>query len=228
MSAYLGRRGFNHLRARLSERDVAVVRSVREHRFLTARQIEQLHFADHATELAGARVCRRVLARLTRRSAVGSAPASRRRRARRFGLLRLRARARRQSPPGRGTVAASPSPRRSSSITRWPSPTRTSNSCGPHCGQLEVLSEVEVEPACWRRYTGSGGAPEILRPDLYVVTASGDFEDCWFLEIDRGTESPAAISAQVPRLRDLLAQRQRAAGARRVPARRLGRPGRGA
>src|SRR5918912_4442559 len=65
MSAYLGRRGLAQLRDRLSERDLEVISSVAEHRFLTTRQIETLHFADHATELAGARVCRRVLARLT-------------------------------------------------------------------------------------------------------------------------------------------------------------------
>ena len=33
-----------------------------------------------------------------------------------------------------------------------------------------------------------------MKPDLYVVTGRDDFEDCWFIEIDRGTESPAAIS----------------------------------
>ena len=60
-------------------------------------------------------------------------------------------------------------------------------------GQFELV-EVEVEPACWRRYMGPGGAAEFVRPDLYVVTASGAYEDCWFLEIDRGTESPAATS----------------------------------
>src|SRR5918911_3628341 len=65
MSAYLGRRGLAQLRERLSERDVQVLRSVAEHRFLRTRQIEALHFDDHASDLAGARVCRRVLARLT-------------------------------------------------------------------------------------------------------------------------------------------------------------------
>src|ERR687888_1729870 len=65
MSAYLGRRGLAQLRDHLSERDLDVIRSVAEHRFLMTRQLEALHFADHATELAGARVCRRVLARLT-------------------------------------------------------------------------------------------------------------------------------------------------------------------
>src|SRR5207302_5513936 len=64
MSAYLGRRGLTQLRQRLSERDLAILRSVADHRFLTARQVEALHFADHATQLAAARVCRRVLARL--------------------------------------------------------------------------------------------------------------------------------------------------------------------
>jgi hypothetical protein len=59
-------------------------------------------------------------------------------------------------------------------------------------GELELVG-IEVEPTCWRRYIGSGGAAEFVRPDLYAVTTHGDFEDCWFLEIDRGTESAAAI-----------------------------------
>src|SRR5437870_4997317 len=66
MSAYLGRRGLDERQENLSDRDLAVIRSVRQHRFLTARQIEEFHFTTHATDQAGARVCRRVLARLTR------------------------------------------------------------------------------------------------------------------------------------------------------------------
>src|SRR5689334_1629098 len=65
MKARLSRQGLERLRASLSERDLAVVNSLAQHRFLTARQIEALHFACHATELTGARVCRRTLARLT-------------------------------------------------------------------------------------------------------------------------------------------------------------------
>jgi hypothetical protein len=56
------------------------------------------------------------------------------------------------------------------------------------------LVTVEVEPACWRRYIGPSGARELVRPDLYLVTSAGDFEDCWFVEIDRGTESSTAIT----------------------------------
>jgi hypothetical protein len=60
--------------------------------------------------------------------------------------------------------------------------------------RLFDLVEVEIEPRCWRRFSGPGGAPAFVKPDLYVVSGRDDFEDCWFIEIDRGTESPAAIS----------------------------------
>ena len=46
MSAHLGRRGLAQLLERLSERDLDVIGSVAEHRFLTARQIEALHFSE--------------------------------------------------------------------------------------------------------------------------------------------------------------------------------------
>ena len=54
--------------------------------------------------------------------------------------------------------------------------------------QLQLLT-VQLEPACWRTFTGLGGGRLVLQPDLYVVTGAGQFEDHWFIEIDRGTES---------------------------------------
>jgi hypothetical protein len=193
MSAYLGRRGLEQLRDRLSERDLAVLRSVGEHRFLTARQIEALHFIEHSSDQAGARVCRRVLARLTRDRLLA-------RLRRRVGGVR--------AGSASFVYALGPAGSRLLDETRrrFTEPSalfldHTLAVADAHIalvsaarnGQLELLS-VEVEPDCWRRYIGSGGAPKIIRPDLYVVTASGAFEDCWFLEIDRATESPAAIS----------------------------------
>jgi hypothetical protein len=59
--------------------------------------------------------------------------------------------------------------------------------------RLFDLVEVEIEPTSWRRFSGPGGAPAFIKPDLYVVTGRDEFEDCWFIEIDRGTESPQAI-----------------------------------
>jgi hypothetical protein len=59
-------------------------------------------------------------------------------------------------------------------------------------GQLELV-EATTEPGCWRSYLGPAGDKRTLKPDLYAVTAAGDFEDHWFCEIDRATESLPTI-----------------------------------
>jgi hypothetical protein len=177
----------------LSERDLAVLRSVRDHRFLSAPQVEELHFADHATKLAGARVCRKVLARLSRDRVLARLD-------RRVGGVRAGSASfvYTLGPIGRRIVGGT------SGRSGEPSALfldHTLAIADAHIdlvradreAQVELL-KVQIEPACWRRYTGRGGAPEVLRPDLYAVTGSADYEDFWFLEIDRSTESPAAIS----------------------------------
>jgi hypothetical protein len=58
--------------------------------------------------------------------------------------------------------------------------------------RIELL-QVQTEPTCWRDYLASGGTQRTLKPDLYALTASGEFEDHWFLEIDRATESLPTI-----------------------------------
>jgi hypothetical protein len=192
MSAYLGRRGLDQLRERLSERDLAVLSSVAEHRFLTARQVEELHFTDHASGLSGARVCRRVLARLSKERVLS-------RLARRVGGVRA----------GSASFVYALGPvggRLLDDHRRFTEPSalfldHTLAVAEAHvelvkATRLELIEllSVEIEPSCWRRYVGRAGAVETLRPDVYVVTATGAFEHCWFLEIDRGTESPAALA----------------------------------
>jgi hypothetical protein len=68
-----------------------------------------------------------------------------------------------------------------------------------HRGDALELIGVQTEPECWRRYTGLGGARLVLQPDLYVVTGAGEFEDHWFVEIDRGTENPSRLLAKCHR-----------------------------
>src|SRR5687768_17285305 len=54
------------LRASLSDRDLAVLRSVADLRYVTGKQLQTLHFdGDHQTDLTAARTCRRVLERLS-------------------------------------------------------------------------------------------------------------------------------------------------------------------
>lgn len=54
---------------------------------------------------------------------------------------------------------------------------------------LVELSQFQTEPNCWRSW-GSG----ILKPDAYIVTVTPEFEDHWFLEVDRATESTSTIA----------------------------------
>jgi hypothetical protein len=55
------------------------------------------------------------------------------------------------------------------------------------------LLTYDTEPACWRSYSGPGGAPATLKPDAFAVLDLGRFEDRYFCEIDNATESGTRI-----------------------------------
>jgi hypothetical protein len=57
-----------------------------------------------------------------------------------------------------------------------------------------IIVELQRDPDCWRAYSGIHGGIVNLRPDLAMVTTSGDYEDHWFLEIDRDTEAPSRVT----------------------------------
>jgi len=177
----------------LSERDLAIVEAVAEHRFLTARHIEALLFHDHASPLAAARICRRVLARLTAQRLLT-------RLKRRVGGVRAGSAS---YVYALGTVGGRLVVGTRSRVTE-PSPLFLDHTLAIADARIALeiaarerlfdLVEVEIEPKSWRRFPGPSGAPASVKPDLYVVTGRGEFEDCWFIEIDRGTESPAAVT----------------------------------
>jgi len=54
------------------------------------------------------------------------------------------------------------------------------------------ISEFQTEPSCWRHW-GSG----VLKPDAYLATVTPEFEDHWFIEVDRATESSTTIARKV-------------------------------
>ena len=56
-----------------------------------------------------------------------------------------------------------------------------------------TLADVHFEPDCWRWYRGRLGKTAVLKPDMYAVTQMGDYEDHWFIEIDRDTETVALV-----------------------------------
>lgn len=205
LSSRTGRRGLAVVRGSLSARDWAVLQGVARHRYLSTRQVEGFWFHDHATPLAGARVCRRVLRRLSDlhlltplQRRIGGIRAGSASYIWRIGVLgdRLLREGtdnprQRQREPGQlflqhclaiadahlALVAA-------------------------HRGGTLELITVQTEPDCWRPYTGLGGARLVLEPDLYVVIgdpSDAAFVNCWFIEIDRGSEHPKRLLAKCAR-----------------------------
>lgn len=180
--------------AALSDRDHAVLQSIRTHRFLTSKHITTLHFHDHASASAGARAARSVLERLRKYRLVATLD-------RRVGGIYGGS-----STPTyyldaagiRVTDGAASSKRRrhepSKTFVRHTlaiADTAVELVSAERGGELELIS-VDPEPSCWRSYPGLGGGTVTLKPDLHAVTTPGagsEYEDSWFIEIDLGTET---------------------------------------
>jgi hypothetical protein len=195
-----GRIGAAQLRIRiesLSARDLAVLRSVRDHRFLGTRHVEALHFRGHATALSAARLSRRLLLRLYKQNLLDHLD-------RRIGGIRAGSAGYIWTLSSAGArllaeVDGDPSIRR-----QYEPSLRLLNHYlaiaevhvelieADGAGRFEV-TDVQIEPASWRRFHGLGGEIRLIRPDLAVVTASGEYEDHWFLEVDLGSEHPPTV-----------------------------------
>ncbi|MGO4299337.1 replication-relaxation family protein [Leifsonia sp. RAF41] len=184
---------------RLSSRDLAVLDDIEAFRLLTTRLVQRLHFpigtgtaTGHATAGGATKAAVRVLTRLAGHGVVGHLE-------RRIGGVR-------QGSQGyiwqlTSTGATLQRARRGESGRRRyvePSALFTEHTLAVAemgaslrelalSDQLELLA-LETEPSCWREYIGSHGTAQIVKPDLYAVTATGAYEDHLFLEVDRGTE----------------------------------------
>jgi Replication-relaxation len=198
------------LRDRLSERDFAILRSVAEYQFLTARHIEVLHFADHAA-ISGARIARRTLARLRNVRLLGVL-------ARRIGGVRAGStgmvhyvdvvgRQLLERRSGRHLRGFREPSQRFLDHRLAIADTHVALVQADQQGHLELVT-CAVEPASWRRFTGLGGARLTLKADLYVETAAAsnsEFLHAWFIEIDLGTET---IPTLLKKCRDYETYRQ--------------------
>ena len=191
-----GRTPVVHGKAQLSERELAVLVSVDRYKHLSAKQIEELHFFDHATSLTGARTCRRVLARLTGAGILW-------RLERRIGGMRAGSVSYVYglTPLGRRIILRGEGAR---IRRREPSDEFLDHTLA--IAQLAVdlyclarsesdidLLEVEPEPHCWRSFTAGLEGTETLKPDLSLALKAGDYDYHWFVEVDRATHSAAAV-----------------------------------
>ena len=186
------------LHERLSDRDLAILESLRTHRLLSTRQVQRLHFAHGYTSPSAATRCaNRVLDRLEGHGLI-------RRLARRIGGVRRGSSGLiwQLGPTGERLLRTLHGGSRRRYVE--PSTTFAAHTVATAelairlhemraAGDLELLG-LETEPVCWRTFIGSHGVQEWLKPDLYAVTASGDFEDHWFIEVDLATEHPPVVA----------------------------------
>jgi hypothetical protein len=187
---------------RLSERDYAVLDVVGAHRFLTTRQLHAFTFqpSHPSTSESTERVCRRVLMRLENWGLL-------QRPVRRIGgleagsassvwMLTTAGQRLRNQRSGLGAVGRIREP--GEGFVRHYLAIADSHLAliqAQRAKRLELL-DVQIEPAAWRGYTGPTGTPVTLKPDLYAVTATGEYEDHWFMEVDRATESIPTLIKQ--------------------------------
>ena len=207
--ARLGARQLGRVAGLLSERDIRVVREVRRHRFLSTKHLEALIFAGHASQASAARSCRRVLERLRRDGLIEHLE-------RRVGGIRA-------GSAGHVWHLTHAGSRLLTLLDGDGTPTRfrePSQRLLDHylmvadihlalrtgaSGDGFELLDLALEPASWRRYTGIGGEPRLIRPDLAAVTASGDYQDSWLLEADTGSEHPPTVVRACRRYLDYFA-----------------------
>jgi hypothetical protein len=200
---YLTKRAWQSSAERLLDRDLAVLRYVSDLRFVSGDQLTRLCFVDAADAASNARAARRALLRLTQLGAlerlprpIGGIRAGSAGFVYRLGLGGQRLaiqlgwqperRRRRSAVPGTLFICHA--------LAVAELHTRLVE--GDRSRRFELL-ELRGEPSCWRSYDGIAAQRAVLKPDSYVRLGLGDYEDSYFIEVDRGTEGSRAIERQV-------------------------------
>ncbi len=181
----------------LGKRDKEVLLAIQRHRYLMTGQVQRLIFTDAATATAALRAASRCLRKLKSLGLVCTL--SRRIGGVRAGsgslvwyishagerLLRLHDH---KPLPARRFFEPSPY-----FLAHTLAVSEISIQLAELCREQGMaLSSLQPEPECWRSYS-EHGAHLSLKPDLYAVTVSDEYEDRWFFEVDLDTESPAKV-----------------------------------
>jgi hypothetical protein len=195
-SRYVTAARARRLAAHLSDRELAVLASLRLLRVATSAQLERLHFAEVTTRQA-----RMVMASLVERRLIALLP-------RRVGGVRAGSAGyvyvldvvgqhlspvsgrRVQRPWPVGTPFLAHSLAVSELYVRLMEAERQDR------GELR-LGEFRTEPACWRSFAAPGAGRMTLKPDAEVTLRLGRFEDRWFIEVDRATESRSTLDRKL-------------------------------
>lgn len=183
----------------LSERDWEILWFVLRHRYATTIHLRRAFFIDHATTAAATRACVRVLDRLLGHRLLG-------RLERRVGGIKhgsasfiwrldvVSERLLRPNADARRTRFADPSP---------PFLDHALAVTEAHVAILDAMrsgglpaATVAIETEAWRTYLSRFGVSTVLKPDMFATLSTPDYDDHWYIEIDRGTESLPVLLAK--------------------------------
>lgn len=193
----LSARQLEELDISLSDRDKQVLKHVQNYRYLMSGQVRRLCFTEAASPQAGLRATNRCLKKLKELGLIDTL--SRRIGGVRAGsasfvwfishagerLLRLHGQAR-----STARRAFEPSPY---FLAHTLAVAETSIQLTEISNKNDIqLSSMQIEPECWREYSEYGSQLS-LKPDLYVATVSGEYEDRYFIEVDLDTESTSKV-----------------------------------
>jgi len=192
-SRYVTASVLRRLDAALTERDRAVLGTLRQLRLATALQLERLHYADttprHRRRALSQLEANRLISRLPRTIGgvrAGSAGSI-------FVLDLAGQRLTGSSGPARGLRIERPWTPGLPFLAHTLAITElyVRLVLADRARELELV-DFAAEPAAWRRFQTTGGWAT-LKPDAGLSLGAGRFEDHWFIEVDRGTEAPATI-----------------------------------
>jgi hypothetical protein len=189
---YLSSARIEELRGDLSPKEMAIIKSLNQLRLASASQLERLHFPGDS-----ARNRRRVLQAMTERGllfrldrVIGGQRAGSSGFQYSLGVAGKRILAEHQGVRIRqATATGSPFQAHTLAVTEVAVRLYEAE----RAGLVEVL-DFQGEPHCWRRYPGPGGASVTCKPDAYVRLGIGQFSDSYFIEVDRGFESPETLA----------------------------------
>jgi hypothetical protein len=183
----------------LSERDWEILWFVLRHRYATTIHLRRAFFVDHASTAAATRACVRVLNRLLAHRLLG-------RLERRVGGIKhgsasfiwrldvVSERLLRPNTDAPRTRFADPSPPfldHALAVTE----THVTILDATRSGELPTAT-VAIETEAWRTYLSRFGVSTVLKPDMFATLSAPDYDDHWYIEIDRGTESLPVVLAK--------------------------------
>jgi hypothetical protein len=175
----------------MSDRDRAVLTTLARVRIATARQLYHLHFEGVTRRQARASLAslagRRVITRLPR--VVGGASAGSTGYVYVLDIAGQRLARPNHTRPQRPWSVGSAFLDHSLAVTELYIQLVEAE----RAGRLR-LEDFATEPACWRYFHGPGGARLVLKPDAVLRLVLGRYEDRWWIEVDRGTESRTALA----------------------------------